>query len=418
MSATAKHEFHPDAESLSAFAQQALSHQERGQVLEHLAACGRCRQVIALAREAADAEAATTKPERRAAVQPDLWWKRWRLVWVPTAVVAAFTAASISVYVHQADRSGASNNIAEQTTTQNEPVAANSAPPKNTPPVPHAAAKAPAATEKPKLPAVPPNSSSQQVTVTAAAPPQLQAPEQVELVPPETASASGVGGNGFYRRTFAPAAAPSVSAAQPAVRAFREEQKRRDEQSHQEAQLQARTGENRALPPPSPETPNLAPPTAPTTNGGPPENQNADAFSSDRPIQVRSGSIASFGSMKSSHGMAKAAVETAIILPSGLPAVSSAAIGRRMLAIDKAGALFLSVDAGNHWQLVLRQWTGRAVTVRRSPDANAAASSATEQPELALAVTVPAPAPPAFFEILNDKDQVWLSTDGQLWSAK
>src|ERR1700691_714636 len=110
MSAAAKHEFHPDAESLNAFAQQALSDRERGQVLEHLAACGRCRQVIALAREAADAEAATATPapERRAAVQPDLWWKRWRLVWVPTAVVAAITAASISVYVHQADRSGAS----------------------------------------------------------------------------------------------------------------------------------------------------------------------------------------------------------------------------------------------------------------------------------------------------------------------
>jgi hypothetical protein len=203
------------------------------------------------------------------------------------------------------------------------------------------------------------------------------------------------------------------------VRAFREEQKKQEERILQkEEQQQAGTGENRALPPPSPEAPNPAPPSALTTDGSPRGDQSAETAPSNRPIQVSAGSIASFGSMKSSHGMAKAAVETAIILPSGLPAVSSAAIGRRMLAIDKAGALFLSVDAGDHWQRVLQQWAGRAVTVRRTPETNAAPSSVTEEPELAPAVTVPAPAPPAFFEILNDKDQVWLSTDGQLWSAK
>jgi anti-sigma factor ChrR (cupin superfamily) len=45
-----QHEMHPDAETLSAFTEQALNSKERGQVLEHLAACGRCRQVVALAR--------------------------------------------------------------------------------------------------------------------------------------------------------------------------------------------------------------------------------------------------------------------------------------------------------------------------------------------------------------------------------
>ena len=37
MNATTKHDFHPDAESLSAFAEQALGERERGQVLAHLA---------------------------------------------------------------------------------------------------------------------------------------------------------------------------------------------------------------------------------------------------------------------------------------------------------------------------------------------------------------------------------------------
>ena len=112
-----------------------------------------------------------------------------------------------------------------------------------------------------------------------------QAPEQVEIVPQEVAPASGAGGNGIFHRSFAPAAAPAVSAAQPAVRAFREEQKKQDERILQkEEQQQARTGENRALPPPSPETHNPAPPTAPTTDGSTPGDQNAEASSSNRPI--------------------------------------------------------------------------------------------------------------------------------------
>ena len=55
MTATSQHGLHPDAESLSAFSEQALGKRERAEVLAHLAVCGRCRQVVALAREAADA---------------------------------------------------------------------------------------------------------------------------------------------------------------------------------------------------------------------------------------------------------------------------------------------------------------------------------------------------------------------------
>jgi hypothetical protein len=45
---------HPDADLLAAFAEQALSATERGGVLEHLALCGDCREVVALALPAAD----------------------------------------------------------------------------------------------------------------------------------------------------------------------------------------------------------------------------------------------------------------------------------------------------------------------------------------------------------------------------
>src|SRR5882762_7702388 len=45
---------HPDADLLTAFAEQALSATERDDVLQHLALCGDCRKVVALALPAAD----------------------------------------------------------------------------------------------------------------------------------------------------------------------------------------------------------------------------------------------------------------------------------------------------------------------------------------------------------------------------
>jgi hypothetical protein len=424
MSATTKHDFHPDAESLNAFAEQALAERERSDLLAHLAVCGHCRQVVALAREAADAEVVARAGTRRSPIHPDSWWKRWRLVWVPTAAVAAFAAASISVYVHQADKNVATFKVAEPTTAQNEPADENPAPQKTAAaPAPHAVAKAPVATSKSKQPGAPPNSSSQQVVVTAAAPPLLETPEQAEATNEEVVPTTGAGGSGLFHRSFAPAAAPAVSAAQPAVRAFREEQKKQDERILQKEEQQARTGENRALPPPSPETPNLAPPTAPTTDGSTPGDQNAEASSSNRPTEMSAGSLSGFGSMKSMRSAARStASEANISLPSGLPVVSSVAIGHRILAIDKAGALFLSEDSGNTWQRELRQWTGHAIAIRihSAPDANAVNAPTTEQTEAApgLAEAPPPPAPPAIFEILNDQNQIWLSTDGRLWIAK
>lgn len=49
---------HPDADLLTAFAEQALSPKERENVLEHLALCGNCREALALANPAADLAAA------------------------------------------------------------------------------------------------------------------------------------------------------------------------------------------------------------------------------------------------------------------------------------------------------------------------------------------------------------------------
>ena len=51
---TAPEQAHPDADVLTAFAEQALSATERDGVFEHLARCGDCRELVALALPAAD----------------------------------------------------------------------------------------------------------------------------------------------------------------------------------------------------------------------------------------------------------------------------------------------------------------------------------------------------------------------------
>jgi len=113
MSTTSQHGFHPDAESLSAFAEQALCELERTDVLAHLAVCGRCRKVVKLAREAADTDTVKAPARPRKIVEPNAWWRQWRLVWIPTAVVASFAAVSISVYIVQVDRRGPSARLVQ-----------------------------------------------------------------------------------------------------------------------------------------------------------------------------------------------------------------------------------------------------------------------------------------------------------------
>ena len=78
-----------------------------------------------------------------------------------------------------------------------------------------------------------------------------------------------------------------------------------------------------------------------------------------------------------------------------------------MLAVDRDGAVFLSTDAGAHWNPVERQWTGRAVEVRAQMEVKAKADTATGE---SLLQNV--------FELVNDQGQVWESKDGQSWKAR
>jgi hypothetical protein len=128
-------------------------------------------------------------------------------------------------------------------------------------------------------------------------------------------------------------------------------------------------------------------------------------------------------------------------LPSGLNPVSSAAVLDRMLALDSAGALFLSLDAGKTWEVVTPQWRGKAVEVVAQPRAalraeaqhagaegvsaptageaapGAADSAAERQPGAVPPSTssAPPPVPASLFKLGNERHETWVSADGKTW---
>ncbi len=422
MSATTKPDFHPDTESLNAFAEQALAEKDRSQVLAHLAVCGRCRQVIALARESANTEVASPATGRHVAPQHDGWWKRWRLVWVPTATVTAFAVASISIYVHQADQNSATTKIARLSNEQGGAAAANSSRPEQAQAVPPFS-PAPAATrpkpDKPTAPGAPQAAHSSKMQPPA----DLDRPTVANSalkVPPLSAQEQQLNSEQAPAKKSSDSAAPP---SQPAMSAFKNDQRQQEERKEEnETTLDG-----------------IPPANAHLATGVAAATQQVVVTASNPRLELQTESLAGFSSIRSSRAAAKVAVkEAAINLPSGLPAASTAVAGRRMLAIDKEGTLYLSEDAGNTWDHVTRQWTGHAISVRRHapPGAIAGAMPNAQQLEAAPGdaegspVPSPAPAPasestpapssaPAvFFEILNDKNQVWLSTDGRLWTAQ
>jgi hypothetical protein len=393
MNATTKHDFHPDAESLSAFAEQALSEREHDQVLKHLAACGRCRQVVALAQEAGLHAEVEVAAAGRAANQPYAWWRSWRFVWVPAAVAAAFAVASISVYMRHVEQS------AEMAKNERERVTQAAATPPAAAPE---AVKSPARSFKRTSEGTAPNPPSQELVVKAAMPAEpggIEHPgaSREEAAPPSAAAGPGFAGAG-------PAAERPTAAytPEPAVEAWQQERQQKAAAGTEQRRLNAA----RARAPDS---------VHGGAAGGSSEQVtvSVDQLVPQAQQAARPAVPTPSGTLINPDGTTKR-----IYLPSGLRIESMAAAGHRTLAIDEAGTLFLSVDAGSHWKTVTQQWTGRAIVVRTETKNSASVAPAARAPANSSSDAGAAPSPASFFEILNDKNQTWLSTDGETWFAK
>lgn len=414
MKAPGQYELHPDAEQLNAFAEQALGGNERDKVLHHLAVCGRCRQVVALARNAAEADvAAVAGPEaRRQPIQANAWWKQWRAVWIPTAVVAAFAVTSIAFYLRQAEQHETAIRMAKLTPNQNAEPALVSPPVEQLKAVPPgvlapatpasriAKAKPPepikGAGERLKsVPMVADRLLSAQRPLPAPPPPAPSLPEQQSSMP-------ALAGNGFLHGNRPDFNEPSTAAQLQA--------ERKEQDERQQSAARVLHGAMFA-----------AEASRPAAEHGEQRSATEQVAVTAEPSEMRLAPVPQFETLQSAKATAVVAdAMRAIRLPSDRPAISVATAGNVSLAIDQAGALFIRQDDGDTWNRVLQQWRGRAVLVRRQtapPEAAPQLPDAKKQPKaVASASTVSVPV--TIFEILNDQGQVWWSTDGRIWFAK
>ena len=128
---------HPDADVLTAFAEQALSGAERERVLAHLAACGDCRDVVAFslpAQEAAAAsvpEPATTLPSRAKADRRP--WFAWpNLRWAALAAAAVVVTSALWLRPNKAPQESMVARVNQEAEAPSQPSVSAPLPPSST----------------------------------------------------------------------------------------------------------------------------------------------------------------------------------------------------------------------------------------------------------------------------------------------
>jgi len=109
---------HPDADLLTAFAERSLSKSERERVVDHLAFCGDCREVVALALPAAEAYGT------QVSVRQGGGWLSWPVLrWgVIAAGIALVTSVGVLEYKQRTEQKialvSSSTRVEEKVTAQ------------------------------------------------------------------------------------------------------------------------------------------------------------------------------------------------------------------------------------------------------------------------------------------------------------
>ncbi len=381
MTVDPRHDFHPNAESLSAFAESALGAQERREIVSHLAECGRCREIVFLAQEAAgememepQLVAAAAAPQLNTAAKPKVWFRSWRFAWVPAGVLVAMVTVAYVVHVRRLELISEFAKAEPGKALQDQLSAAK----------PSAAP-----VTQPRTVVAAPESAGKKVkgSELGGAPGEAAFPK---------AAPSGVSDSQRLSESAAPAMPPLAAPPTPAtaeqyvVVAPSAADQKQLEQNTATMQMDQLT----AKPMPRAKTAGavhgqaigrgLAVAAAPTPK--------SDANSKSSTSLVAGGQSMASGAF--------AAYEARPMeLPSGLVAISTGVANERTVAVDAKGAVFVREGSDGQWEAVPKQWSGLAVTVRLQAEDGGAS-------------------PARVFEIVNDLGQVWVSTNGKIWAAK
>ncbi len=385
MNKNAHLDFHPDAESLNAFAEQALVDRERAEIVEHLAVCSRCRQVVYLAQEAVvEMEPAVAAAASRATAPREPWYRNWRFAWVPVGAMAMVVTLAYVIHIRRMETSAEMAKVTNQASQQAGTSASQlAAPPAKVQMAPQAeGAMGAAPTRQRDLKAKTRTEEAAQLALSA--PVAASSP----AVPPAAASAPAAGQLagmnepaevGRNKVAQAPSGPGSSYEAMSALAGKRQEPADATLKKEQE---RAATGEMHGL-----AARKMERASADEAAKQAQTDQLMSAVVSAAPAEQVELSPApaagrGVGGGRATGGAFAVYKAKAAGLPSGLAAVSTAVAEHSVLAVDKAGSVFLSEDSGSHWESVARQWNGRAVAVRTqaAAKANAAGAAGSSEP--------------------------------------
>lgn len=418
MSSISQFDPHPDADALNGFIEQELAEAERAQVLDHLASCGRCRQIVYLSQDAAMSTAAHA-PVAAIVKPPESHsrrrWSSRQFLWAPAAAFALLVVVAFVFYPRQ---SGRATDLAQNSASPAPITGANPAslPPSSSPqpsnPIgpespPRSAARGSLASPSPAFatagagsaphasvhsPAASPIVSSMNADSISAA--NVQSESMQQSPPSRQLATQNPNASAAHGGLFAPRQAQLPGFA-GALRGEKTPMGLTDAQSKKESAIT-----------PADEDDKLAAAQA-QFSPAPPQ------LSPEQPAPEKRALLKSAAPLPQSSAIAPGNSGLPM-LPGGLPVVSTVAAGRTTLAIDAIGSLFLSHDLGATWERVPHQWTGRATRVRmaQSPAASAQPAGA-GKPSSPAAI-----APVVLFEIVNDGNAVWSSADGKTWTPK
>jgi len=384
---------HPDAESLNAFVEQALPAPERAQILGHIASCRRCRQIIFLAQQAAaEAESPVAVPADHAPSHRVPWYRNWQLVWAPAAAFALIAGAAVLIHMR---RPAAENELA-----RNAPAVQIAAP---APPIEQPLEQSQAQVSRrggaPPPPVVAAKKSAVSATIGEASGSANYEPSSSGAIAADSVSA------------LPTAAAPAGVAIAPSASGQNAVVLQAQPQPQTEAAVAAWQQERERAKTTLAGAAHAARTTQATFKARmqQSEAQASQAVAAAPAIQTTAafdGGFAPSAPRPMAGGGTLSRPQSAI-LPSGLAAISSVAAQRHRIALDAAGSLFVSEDAGATWKSVPQQWTGHAVLVRVQPAV--AGNAAVQANPLAW---------PGVFELVTDSNLVWISSDGKNWRAE
>jgi hypothetical protein len=432
---------HPGSDALNAFVERALPEHDRLECLAHLAECAQCREVVFLAQKAAElAEPVGIAKPVAAPQAPVSFWQR---LLRPTAVVSVVAAAIVAVFSLGLYRMVRPAEPQPQVTASTEapaaPESAATAPaaparavtrpeeqppglqPTTLQPTPRNVSPPPVPREQeqpPASPAPPPAAAAAAVAAPAVAPPEVALspppppPPPAAVLAADTALVANLAQEAGVVGTISDPAGAVISSA-------RVELKSEDTGVTYTSSSDARGQYSIAGLAPgrydfSVTVPGFKKLVKPGINVQPQEMARLDSalqigaasesvtVTAEAPLlKTESGelshnvdvtSLNQLPLLTGAPGNARAITGASPVytLPDKSTPVSVAAKEKLVLAVDSAGALFVSENAGKIWTRVKAAWKGKVVRVAVSAN--------------------------TMFQLTTNPASTWVSTDGRHWS--